>query len=303
MSTVDMVVQENFGQFNISNPVMPPDRFELADDLYVGKIDHATSKIILDFGDPKGYNIVTPTRQWGYFYAFVRNVAEPADIYRWDTDQRLQTTIALSRLIRPTSISFRNAGRIQYNDDGTAKHAFPAWLQGIDPDAWLPPEENYRDWLIKEELEELKLLSEQMSRAKLAVRISRALWYHEYAARTYYGEVRWVLVCTALESLLNTHVYNSGAQFRIRVPQLAGEIGVAMSDDHAKKAWGMRSHLSHGGATGQLKTDEEEIYKKLEKILREALKKSILNDGFAALFADEDAVRLRWPVIVNGRSI
>jgi hypothetical protein len=41
-----------------------------------------------------------PVQQYGYFYAFVRKVPEPASIHDWDTDQRLQTTIALSRLIR-----------------------------------------------------------------------------------------------------------------------------------------------------------------------------------------------------------
>jgi len=170
MQTSDVVIQPNHGQFKFANPVLPPDHFVLADDLYVGRIDSQAAEILLDFGDPSGYQIATPTRQWGYFYAFVRKVEEPADIYRWDTDQRLQTVVALSRLVRPTSISFRHAGRVQYNEDGSVKHAFPAWLRGVDPDSWLPPEENYRDWLIKEELEELKLLLDHMIRAALPAR-------------------------------------------------------------------------------------------------------------------------------------
>jgi len=289
MQTLDVVIQPNDGQFNFTNPILPPDHFVLAGDLYVGKIDHQAANILLDFGDPNGYQIATRTRQCGYFYAFVRNVEEPADIYTWDTDQRLQTVVALSRLVRPTSISFRHAGRVQYNEDGSVKHAFPACLRGVDPDSWLPLEESYRDWLIKEELEELKLLFDHMARATLPVRVSRALWYHEYAARTYYGEVRWVLICTALESLLNTCVYNSGKQFRGRVSQMAGTLSVAMTEDEASRAWGMRSHLSHGAATGKLKPEEEEIYRKLEKILRGALQKAITDDCFALIFADDSA--------------
>ena len=201
MPTLDLVVQENYGRFNFSDPTMPPERFDLADDIYIGTIDRQAVKLLLDFGDPKGYNIITPPRQWGYFYAFVRVVPEPADMYRWDTDQRLHTSIALSRLVRPTSISFRHAGRVRYSEDGSVKQAFPAWLRGVDPDSWLPQEPQYRDWLIEDEMAEVKTLFQHMAAVKLPVRVSRAFWYHEYAARTYYGEVRWVLVCTACSRL------------------------------------------------------------------------------------------------------
>jgi hypothetical protein len=303
MPTHDLVIQENFGQFNISNPPMPPDRFDVADDLYIGKIDSRAVKHVLDFGDPKGYKIDTPPRQWGYFYAFVRIVPEPAEMHRWDTDQRLQTAVALSRLIRPTSISFRNAGRIRYNDDGTVRHAMPAWLRGVDPDSWLPEDSQYRDWLIKEEMVEVKALFQTMTTSTLPVRVSRAFFYHEYAARTYYGEVRWVLVCTALESLLNTDPYHSGAQFRERVPLVASNLKLAFTQDEARKAWSMRSHLSHGGATGKLSPPEEEVYKKLEVVLRAVLKKAILDNGFASTFADDKLIRAEWPVIIGGKSI
>lgn len=293
MPTHDLVIQENYGLFNFNNPIMPPERFDIADDLYVGKIDSRTANIVLDFGEPKSFKIDAPHRQGGYFYAFVRIVPEPAEMHSWDTDQRLQTAIALSRLVRPTSISFRNAGRVRYNDDGTVRHGYPAWLRGVDPDSWLPADSNYRDWLIEAELAEVKSLFQSMYASTLPIRVSRAFFYHEYAARTYYGEVRWVLVCTALESLLNTDPYHSGAQFRGRVPPIASSIHVAMTADEAAKAWSMRSHLSHGGATGKLTPPEEEVYKKLEMVLRGVLKKAILDNGFASTFADDDELGRR----------
>jgi hypothetical protein len=144
---------------------------------------------------------------------------------------------------------------------------------------------------------------QNMSALTLPVRVSRAFFYHEYSARTYYGEVRWVLVCTALESLLNTDPYHSGAQFRGRVPLVASSVHAAMTEDEAAKAWSMRSHLSHGGATGKLASPEEEIYRKLEIVLRGVLKKSILDNGFASTFADDNRIRAAWPIIVGGRSI
>jgi hypothetical protein len=303
MPTHDLVIQENFGQFNINNPHMPPERFDIADDLYIGKIDEPAMQIVRAFGDPKGYKIHTPPPQWGYFYAFVRIVQEPAGVYSWDTDQRLQTAIALSRLVRPTSISFRHAGRVRYNDDGTVRHAFPAWLRGVDPDPWLPEQPQYRDWLIEEEMVELKSLFQSMSALTLPVRVSRAFFYHEYSARTYYGEVRWVLVCTALECLLNTDQYHSGAQFRKRLPLVASNVQIAFTEDDTRKAWSMRSHLSHGAATGKLNATEEEIHKKLEMVLRGVLKKAILDRDFASIFSDEDKIRASWPVIIDGKSI
>src|SRR5258708_1015482 len=112
MQTLDLVVQENDGQFNFIDPPMPPKRFDIADDLYIGKIDSRAMTIVRGFGVPKGYNLAPPVPQTGYFYAFVRIVPEPSEMHEWDADQRLQTAIALSRLVRPTSISFRNAGRV-----------------------------------------------------------------------------------------------------------------------------------------------------------------------------------------------
>jgi hypothetical protein len=115
--------------------------------------------------------------------------------------------------------------------DGTVGHAFPAWVRGVDPDSWPPEESQYRDWLIEEEMVEIKALFQSMTASTIPVRLSRALFYHEYAARTYYGEVRWVLVCTALESLLNTDQYHSGAQFRERLPRVASNVKLAFTQD------------------------------------------------------------------------
>ena len=302
--THDVVIQENFGIFNFSNPPMPPERFEIADDLYIGKVNHSVAKVVRRFGEPQGYKTYSPVTQAGYFYAFVRVVPEPTSILEWDSDQRLQTLIALSRLVRPTSISFRNAGRVQMsNDETTVQRAFPAWVRGVDPDSWLPESPQYRDWLIESEMIELKSLFESMTASTPPLRVTRAFWYHEYASRTYYGEVRWVLVCTAIESLLNTSEYNSGAQFRQRVPLLASQMKVCFTEDDARVAWRMRSHLSHGGATGKLKSEEERVYRKLEEVLRCVVKRAFLQTVFASAFADDNRIRSTWPVHIKGKSI
>jgi hypothetical protein len=304
MMFFDVVIQTNYEWFSNQSAPLPPDgRFQLTSDLYIEKLNSVASNIVLDFGIPTGYEVMKPTRQYAYFYAFVRQVPEPASIHDWDIDQKLQTTVALSRLVRPTSISFRHAARLRYSDDGTLKSAYPAWLTGVDPDSWLAPEQNYRDWLIEPEMEELKALLNASPLSALPVRLSRALWYHEYAARTYYGEIRWVTVCVALESLLHTSRGYSTRQFVERLPLLGASLGLPLTTLEAETAYDMRSRLSHGGATGKLSTSEEQVYLKLEMVLRAALKEAILNSSFAVIFADDNAIRSKWPIVVGGVNI
>lgn len=300
----DVVVQTNQGWFTNQDAPRPPDgKFELSHDLFIQKLDATALNAVLDFGIPNGHGVMKPVRQYGYFYAFVREVPEPASVHEWDTDQRLQTAIALSRLIRPTSISFRQAARIEYHSDGTFKCAYPGCLTGVDPDSWLPREKDYRDWLIEGEMNQLKALLAASPMSALPVRLSRALWYHENACRTYYGEIRWMTVCVALESMLHTSRKDSARQFIERVSAMSGTLGVPLTTPEAKNAYDMRSQLSHGGATGKLSEADEEIYLKLERVLRAALKEAILNPTFATIFADQNTIRSQWPIVVDGKSI
>lgn len=304
MAFMDVVVQTNHGWFgNQTAPVPPEKRFQLTSDLYIEKLDSVASNIVIEFGIPTGYEVMKPFKQYAQLYAFVRQIPEPASIHAWDSDQRLQTVVALSRLVRPTSISFRHAARLQYGDDGTLKSAYPAWLTGMDPDSWLAPEENYRDWLIEFEMEQLKALLNASPLSVLSVRLTRAFWYHEYASRTYYGEMRWITVCVALESMLHTSRAYSTRQFVERLPLMASILGVSLNTKEAETAYDMRSRLSHGGATGKLAPSEEQLYKKLELVLRTALKEAILNPTFAAIFADEITIRSKWPIVVGGKNI
>src|SRR6267378_5774755 len=234
MAFVDVVVQTNHGWFgNQTAPVPPEKRFQLTSDLYVEKLDSVASNIVIEFGIPTGYEVMKPFRQYAQFYAFVRELPESASIHEWDTDQKLQTAVALSRLVRPTSLSYRHAARLHYSDDGTLKSAYPAWLTGVDPDSWLAPEENYRDWLIEAEMEQLKALLKSPSLLG-PIRLTRALWYHEYASRTYYGEIRWITVCVALESMLHTSRGYSTRQFVDRLPLMALILGIPLNPQEAE---------------------------------------------------------------------
>lgn len=300
----DVVVQTNQAWFTNQDAPRPPDgTIQLSHDLFIQKLDSKTLNVVLDFRIPTGYGVMKPVRQDSYFYAFVRQLPGPANIHEWDTDQRLQTAIALSRLIHPTSISFRHAARVEYQADGTLKCAYPAWLTGVDPDSWLAHEHDYRDWLIEDEMNQLKALLAGSPLSALPIRLSRALWYHEYASRSYYGEIRWITVCVALESMLHTFRYHSTKQFVERVSPMSAILGVPLTAPEAETAYEMRSHLSHGDATGKLSEADEEVYLKLERVLRAALKEAIVNPTFAAIFTDDNTVRSQWPIMVGGKSI
>jgi hypothetical protein len=217
MFTRDIVIHVNENLFGVPNEFiranpLPSDRFTLADDLWVGKIESNAARIVLDLVEPPAYGMPKLIGHSAQLYAFVRERAGSADVYRWDEESRLQTCIALCRLVHPTSISLRYAARIRYNSDSSISDAYPADIRGVGVDTFLP-ERIERDWLTESDAARLKIILANLAASPLPNRVSRALWYHEYAVRTYYVEVRWTLVCTALEALVHTDRQRSTKQF------------------------------------------------------------------------------------------
>lgn len=63
---------------------------------------------------------------------------------------------------------------------------FPAQIHGMSPDVYLSPSHT-RDWLTDPEAEALAVLdvqSEHLTQPAFPKRVSRALWYFDYAQRT-----------------------------------------------------------------------------------------------------------------------
>jgi len=76
-----------------------------------------------------------------------------------------------------------------------------------------------------------------------------------------------------------------------------------LTDDDLKIAYGVRSKLVHAesfistlsGTT--LPTDDRfALYDKLERLLRETVKRSLLDQGFGDFFRDDDAIKKRFPI-------
>ena len=206
--------------------------------------------------------------------------------------------VTVSRLLAPSSVSFRYAARVRYNTDDSIEDISPADIRGVPVDTFLSTTPG-RDWLTEADGMRLRNLLARMDSKPLPPRANRAFWYHEYAVRTYYVELRWVYVATALESLVHVSREFSGLQFRERVAQIAGELNVpSFGVDEAKQAYHMRSQLAHGQQLGGLAPAERQLYDSMEEVLRKALLRSIEDDVFSDILADDQKIKKRWPVCI-----
>lgn len=140
------------------------------------------------------------------------------------------------------------------------------------------------------------MASETLQQAAFPPRVSRALWYFDYAQRTYYADLRWTLVATALEALVHTGKQASTRHFTHRVPALASEVGAkSLTMAEANLAWDFRSRLSHGDSfLSAMPNADTALYDKLEETLRLAILKAFLEPSFATVFTDDAKIAKRW---------
>lgn len=293
-----------------SNPPIDQ-RIDLDDELWIGKIESKLANRVMDACEPPGSFHHSPIRQYGQLYAYVRERIIPlADSVGWDEDSRLQSCVAVSRLLHPTTVSFEYAARVVVRLNGELDEIFPGPVSGLGSEVWLPKTTNYRNWLVPDDLAELRAILRKFPTLKgLPERVSRALWYFEYAARTYYLDVRWTLVCIGLEALVHTDRKDSTKQFTNRISQMAREVGVPVTVDDAKSAYESRSSLAHGqglltppprnvnAADPSFESKPEAtLYGRFEDILRHAVLLALRNRDFREIFLDGAKIRKRWPV-------
>jgi hypothetical protein len=274
------------------------ERVDLSDVIWLGRLDPKMARAVMDTCDPKVFGVVPPVRQYAQLYAFVHELSGAAEIHRWDDGNVLSGIVALSRLVKPTSVGFAYAARIGYESDG-ALEIVPAEIAGIGREAFLSLGCK-RDWLTAADAARLRGLAPRLTR-RLPRRVHNALWHHEYAVRTYYLDLRWTLVCTGLESVVHTDRFNSTRQF-MRVCALAAEVGVGISSKEAGEAYDLRSQLAHGASFISAGSDsgptptQLSLYDRLEETLRRVVLKGMEDDTFADLLRCDDQIRKMWPL-------
>jgi len=303
----DIVIHTNAAIFGNEETVRnhPPvnQRVSLSSEIWLGRIDGPVAKAVMDTCERKTLGVAGPVRQFAQLYAFVRELPTHESIYGWDRDNRLSATIALSRLIHPTSTGYAYAARVGCDGNGL-KEIYPAEIHGISVDAFLSSNRT-RDWLTEPEakiLGQLVVPLCQPAGLPLPPRVHNAFWHFEYAIRTYYLDHRWTLVCTGLEALLHTDRIQNTAQFTRRVPKLAAEIGVSLTVSEAEDAYDSRSRLAHGvsflttGSATSPSATQIQLYDRLEDTLRLAVLRGMQDRLFGDIFRDDNQIRARWPL-------
>jgi hypothetical protein len=212
----------------------------------------------------------------------------------------LLAVVALSRLIHPTSTGDRYCAKV-FHVGLKDSAIFSIQYRGMSPDAILSGKS--RDWLSVEDAENLRRLMPWLAKDKrMHDRVHRAYWNHEYAMRSLYLDMRWILVVSGLEALLSVGEKHLTGQFCDRGAQLASEFGVGLSDADLRLAYKLRSKLVHAesflhGLEGVLPRSEHgQLYEKLESLLRHTVKRCLLDEEFGSLFRNDAAVEARWPL-------
>ena len=279
-------------------------RFELSDDIWIERLDTEFAISIQRACEPANFNIYNDVHD-RHLYAFVREPPQNEAIRDVGTVSRdeavipLFTVIALSRLVRPTSTGDRYCANIlSHSQAGPSIQALQ--MTGVCPDVILG--DNSQDWLSPEDGLELRRLMPWVSKDKqMLKRVHRAFWNHEQAMRTYYLDLRWNLIVSGFEALINVDRNDSKAQFVRRVGKLATKFGVALSEAELRDAYALRSKLAHAqGFLFDLHAvlpphEHRTLYDKLESLLRATVKRCFLDEAFGRTFADAAAVRAIWP--------
>jgi hypothetical protein len=268
----------------------PVTSFKLADDLEIVELDSELAEHVMDSCEARTFGMGKPVRQSNQLYSFVRGTTAFDNIWDWKPDQSLEMCVAFSRLVHPTSFRLEYHVKVALDERGKLRELIP--LVGEYRGAWIA--ERDRDWLAWDDFVELQKLVARLP-IKLPARINRALWYNEYAARTFFADVRWTMIATALEALIHTDRYGSTAQFVARTVKLGVAMGLTgFSEDSAARFYDRRSSLAHGQGLGELRSEDQILYILGEDLLRMVLQRAILDPQFAATFKDETGIRKHW---------
>ena len=284
-------------------PVGLNSRFDLTTDIWIERLDTKLAKKIIRACEPTPYGINVADDDH-HLYAWVRPVPSN-ESKRYEGLQLLLATIALSRLVHPTTTGVRYCALVSDLSPDAA------WIQpipiiGVSPDVVTGP--NARDWLTESEGLEVRSLMVWMSKY-MHKRVHRAYWNHEYSLRTHELDIRWPLVVGGFEALLSTDDKDATWQFTDRVSQLASEFNIGLTEEELKKIYKVRSRLVHGDSflfaleSTVPAVDQPVLYQKLEDLLRLAIRRCLVDGAFHDCFKDRGTVKARWPLRPNPKRI
>lgn len=283
-----------------STPTLP---FPLSDGLALVALDPDELSTIKMACYPPGLPAVRPADVTSCPYTFVRSApptGDPGELV-WDRDQFLRLAIAISQLVRPTSVSSEFSAQIERVDGRLVRVTHSRrCAQTYVTDTDSPP------WFTQAEAAALQdLLSSYWSLApemrSAGSRLGNALWFHAGLCQSYYVEIRLMYAVTALEALINTSTQQATKQFTTRLPLVAEEVDEEVTKTQASKIYDARSKAAHGSPTvlgaevakRKKSLDQLEL---TERILRKLLLRGFAEKEFQAVFSSSDEVDKRWRV-------
>jgi hypothetical protein len=278
---------------------------DLGDDLWIGCLDSDLRDQILKACQSPGLNYAL-SRAWGVMYALYRTnpPEDSASQYGWDPDGRLSLAIRLSRLVHPTSIDYEYTARV-IDRTGEQRIIAPSHIVGWGTTAYVL--DTASNWLTTSDVAELRTLLASHHHDSLSERVKSALFYYEYAALTYFTDLRWVAITTACESLIHIdgerdpkdsrRYAGSTRVFVSRMSHLTGLVlPEPVSDHDLTDMYRQRSALAHGQDFTGFTPEKRRLYGLHENSLRCILKRAVLDPAFAAMFRDDAAIQAAMPI-------
>jgi len=276
----------------LKNQYTPPqDKVMFNTNLWLGELEHELAEKVMDACEPRGYNFI-PTRQYAQLYSIVNESPRDSHVDHWDSEELIQSIIAISRIVHPTNFSFQYTARIRFYNKKLSE-IIPGPVHGLGGLAFISKIE--RNWLSSQEVNILRELFEEYNKVNLYGPAQSAFWYHEYSARIYEIDIRCILVVTGLEAILNSWGSN---QFIKRMPYLLKEIGMkSIAKKELQKIYKLRSNLVHGrGFMNEFGKDVSNLYLKAETVLRKTIRYCIENPKFVEFIDNPREVRIKWPL-------
>jgi hypothetical protein len=158
----------------------PPivDRVDVGHDVFIERLDAAVARKLSEQCSAGAVSSQVAQR-----YSFVRVFARGNDPRDFDEDQRLQIAIALSRLIRPTSVGLEESAQVWGPmNDASALVIRPGPITGPASEAYVADRAR-AGWLTPADGQALRPLLDAFLARGTPDRIMRGLWHHENAAR------------------------------------------------------------------------------------------------------------------------
>jgi hypothetical protein len=250
-------------------------------------------------------------------YGIVREDA-PGDT--WDSDEVISLILGLSRIVHQSTLGTDLSGSLHYGPAGQLEAIFAVY----GAKAWNSPSQ--RPWLTERDWTEVgslyrayqalpiiplpetsqrptsmygSLFEEPKSKLRLPVRLHRALWNLAYAAFVRPAHIRWLIVATALEGIIETGG-RARQEFIQRIPAIGQEIGVPITRDEADQIYSIRSTAAHRGwISGKTDDELDASYTPMDRIVSGILRHAIYDHGFRSSFESRETISARWPLTVS----